>query len=139
MGLSEHEQRVLDELERGLYADDENLARRLKKVADETPVRQSQRSAARRIAGSAIALGGLGVILVGAIVHYAWMGWAGFVATLAGLVLATSPSTKDSTKLPGSKGGPSSSPRPKGSKPSASLGGIADFFEDRWNRRANGQ
>ncbi|MEY2954543.1 MAG: hypothetical protein RL530_144, partial [Actinomycetota bacterium] len=139
MALSEHEQRVLDELERGLYADDEQLARRLKKAAEQTPLRKNQRVAARRIAGSAIALAGLGVILVGAIVHYTWMGLGGFVATLIGLVIATSPAApnvKEPADLSAGNAGKSS---PRRSKRQISSGSISDFFEERWNRRTDGQ
>jgi len=48
MGLNEHEQRVLEELERGLYAEDEQLARRMQKlpprhlIVKSNPVRPSE-------------------------------------------------------------------------------------------------
>ena len=101
MGLNEHEQRVLDELERGLYAEDEQLARRIQKAAAKSPDRLVQASAARRIAGVLVAVAGLGVILVGAIIHWPWMGAGGFVITLTGLAIATgafgSPASKIDT------------------------------------------
>ena len=83
MGLSEHEQRMLDELERGLYADDEKLAKRIQRTAAEAPNRLVQRKLARKIAGAAVSVAGLGVMLVGAIIHYTWMGVAGFEVTWA--------------------------------------------------------
>lgn len=146
MALSEHEQRVLDELERGLYADDEGLARRMQKAAVATPDRRRQSKAARRIAGAAIALAGLGVLLVGAIIHYTWMGVGGFLVTLAGLVIATSGG--GATDGPGSQGqGTKREPR-AGHGQSNGLGktegvkkagkSVGEFFEERWNRRING-
>jgi hypothetical protein len=132
MALSEHEQRVLDELERGLYADDEQLARRLKKVADETPLRKQQRSAARRIAGAAVVIAGLGVLFIGLVIHYSWMGIAGFALTLVGLVFATSP-------VKGVEGEAKATKPKRKSSPAVKPGSINDFFEERWNRRMNGE
>lgn len=144
MGLSEHEQRVLDELERGLYAEDELLARRIQKAANQTPDRLKQRSAARRIAGALVALAGLGVILVGAITHYAWMGAGGFVVTLLGLLLATTsgkavvdvpqePVSVPSGARPGSSSTVSASSSQSAKK--SWFSSLNDFFEDRWDRR----
>jgi hypothetical protein len=144
MGLSEHEQRVLDELERGLYAEDELLARRIQKAANQTPDRLKQRSAARRIAGALVALAGLGVILVGAITHYAWMGAGGFVVTLLGLLLATT-SGKAVVDVPqepvpvssGASHGSGSTVSGNSSLPAKKswFSSLNDFFEDRWDRR----
>lgn len=136
MGLSEHEQRVLDELERGLYADDEQLARRIQKAAAKSPARQSQSSAARRIAGVLVGVIGLGVILVSAIMHLAWMGAIGFVITLAGLTIATS-SARPDTELQRA-GANKNSKKPKAPKRPASgnlLYRLDDFFQERWDRR----
>jgi hypothetical protein len=132
MALSEHEQKVLDELGRSLYADDEQLARRLKKVAEQTPDRQKQRSAGRKVAGAALVLGGLGVLLVGVIVHYAWMGVGGFVMTLAGLLVATS-------KVAGpAVDAPADAKRSPKSRSTRKLS-LNEFFEERWDRRMNDQ
>ena len=143
MALSDHEKRVLDELERSLYADDEKLAKRFKKVGDETPVRVTQRNAARRIGGSILSLAGLGVILVGVISHYTPMGIAGFVVTLAGLVIATGSSGNSGdasakSGKPGAKATPGAAEKVAG-KASKGWGNLNEFFEDRWNRRMNGQ
>jgi Protein of unknown function (DUF3040) len=147
MGLSEHEQRVLDELERGLYADDELLARRMQKAANQTPDRLKQRSAARRIAGALVALAGLGVVLVGAITHYAWMGAGGFVVMLLGLLVATAspkpkaePAPEPVSVSSGTRQGGASVPKAasKGAaKPARKswYASLNDFFEERWDRR----
>ena len=131
MGLSERERKVLEELERGLYAEDADLAKRFKKVADQTPARKVQRSAARMVAGSMIALGGISVVLVGAITHYALIGIAGFAMMLAGLLVASSAAkpTAGSAKAGGAGSTPSKPKRPS----------LNDFFEERWNNRMNGR
>lgn len=129
MGLSEHEKRVLDELERSLYADDEQLARRFKEAAGQTPEAKRQRNAARRVAGVFIGVAGLGVILVSVIIHYVFMGLAGFVVMLGGLLLATSNAASlDAPKT-------SSAGRSPKAKP---LGSLRDFFEERWDKRNGG-
>lgn len=153
MGLNEHEQRVLDELERGLYAEDEQLARRMQKAAAQAPDRKQQSKAARRIAGILVGIAGLGVILVGAIIHWPWMGAGGFVITLTGLALATGALDK-----PTDSEQPHKKPKPKKTDPAGSaataptagpttarrstkgprtdwVSSLNDFFEDRWNRR----
>jgi hypothetical protein len=144
MGLSEHEQRVLEELERGLYAEDELLARRIQRAANQTPDRLKQRSAARRIAGALVALAGLGVILVGAIIHYAWMGAGGFVVTLLGMLLATTSGKAlvDAPKQPVSvsSGSRPGSPAASGNRGAGEVkkswfASLNEFFEERWDRR----
>lgn len=142
MALSDHEKRVLDELERSLYADDEKLAKRFKQVADETPARITQRNAARRIGGSVLSLAGLGVILVGVISHYTPMGIAGFLITLAGLVIATGSSGKPADAAENRAiSGPNRSGTPGQVADKAARGwdSLNEFFEERWNRRMNGQ
>ncbi|MEY4742950.1 MAG: hypothetical protein RIR34_289 [Actinomycetota bacterium] len=133
MGLSERERKVLEELERGLYADDADLANRFKKAADETPVRKTQRSAARMVAGSMVALGGISVVLVGAITHYMLIGVAGFALMLGGLLIA---STAKPAGAVGSSGAQASSTAGAKKAKRFDLGG---FFEERWDRRMNGQ
>lgn len=123
MGLSEREQKVLDELERGLYADDSGLADRLK--AKPTKVSKPQNKAARALAGALVAVAGLSVLLVALITHYTAIGVAGFAVILFGVVVASSNSTK--TTRTAAKG--STAPKqPRGS-----------YFEDRWDKRINGE
>jgi opacity protein-like surface antigen len=123
MGLSEREQKVLDELERGLYADDSGLADRLK--AKPAKLAKPQNKAARALAGALVAVAGLSVLLVGLITHYTAIGVAGFAVILFGVVVASSNSTRTS---------PSSTKPAKSTKPSR-----GSFFEDRWDKRINGE
>lgn len=126
MGLSEQERKVLEELERGLYADDAGFAQRISKSgsgAADQAVKQAAGRPARLIAGALLAVAGVSVLLVGAILQYVFFGVIGFGVMLWGLVLASS--NWSATALRERASG--------GSKPSTER--VAGFFEDRWNRR----
>jgi hypothetical protein len=123
MGLSEREQKVLEELERGLYADDAKFATRVSAGPNN--------SAARIVGGALLAVIGLSVLVFAVISQLTVFGVVGFALMLAGVLVAT-----------GSKG-----PRAKGeaaaAKPKASPTGTVkpkdetkgSFFEERWNKR----
>jgi hypothetical protein len=115
MGLSEREQQLLDELERGLYASDSSLAHKLGKPGARSPK--------RIIAGGALAIIGLSLLVVAVILQFALFGVAGFLVMLAGLILATS-SNPSLEKVGTSQ-----------AKPQAAKEQRKNFFEDRWDRR----
>ncbi len=114
MALSEHEQRMLDELERGLYASDANLANKLN--------RQSGFSPRKIVAGAAVAIVGLSLLIVAVTIQLVIFGVIGFVVMLAGLVLASS-----------NVGG--KAPQNPTSRPSSPKAPKKNFFEERWDRR----
>ncbi len=117
MGLSDHEQRVLDELERGLYAEDAKFA---------TKVASGGNPARKLVAGALIAAVGLSVLVFAVIIQLMIIGLVAFALMLAGLVVATSGNSKPKS--------PNSS-QPKANKaPKAPRGGS--FFEDRWDKRS---
>lgn len=118
VGLSEQEQKLLDELERGLYASDASLAHKLGKPGARSPQ--------RIIAGSALAVIGISLLVVAVVIQVAIFGVAGFLSMLAGLVVATSSN-------PGA---------PKARSAKASTAKTTDnaapkksFFDDRWDKR----
>ena len=118
MGLSDKEQQLLDELERGLYASDSSLAHKLGKPGATSPK--------RIIAGGALAVIGLSLLVVAVILQFALFGVAGFLVMLAGLFLATS--SNPSLQAPGGKpaaAGKSAAPKTE----------RKSFFEDRWDKR----
>lgn len=116
MGLSEREQQLLDELERGLYASDSSLAHKLGKPGARSPK--------RIIAGGALAVIGLSLLVVAVILQFALFGVAGFLVMLAGLILATSSNPSIDAKASTQK-----------AKPQAAREQRKSFFEDRWDRR----
>ena len=115
MGLSEREQQLLDELERGLYASDSGLAHKLGKPGARSP--------RRMIAGGALAVIGLSLLVVAVMLQFALFGVAGFLVMLAGLILATSSNS-------GLEG-----PAKPAAKPQATKTERRSFFEDRWDKR----
>lgn len=139
MGLSEQERKVLEELERGLYAEDPKLATRMGKV-EPKPEDARRTPATRMIAGTLVAVGGLSVILVGVIAHYTAIGVGGFLMTLVGLVIATSVKNTPSGKSGASMGGNSGN-KPGGKTKTSKAAKLkpSEFFEDRWDKRMNGE
>jgi hypothetical protein len=118
MALSEHEKKMLEELERTLYEDDAKFVQR---VATGRPS-----SSTRVVGGSITVVIGVSVLIFAAVTQQQILGAVGFVLMLAGLVLATSGQTAEPGERPRKS---ASSPKPE--KPSG-----GSFFEDRWNNRS---
>ena len=117
MGLSEHEQKLLDELERGLMESDSGFAAKVQRVGN---------PAAKLIGGVLLAIIGLGVLVTGVFLQFAPIGVLGFLVMLGGLVVATS-----NLQLPDMPSGLS--------KPgSGHQGPGRNFFEGRWDKRQGG-
>jgi hypothetical protein len=118
MPLSEHEQRLLDEMERSLYHNE----------ADDVTTVGGGRA---RPNYTAIALGiiagviGIALLLVGVVSRLAIIGLVGFVIMFAGALLAIAPPRR----LSMDRGGPTGTAR----KPS-----FMDSLNDRWDRRSDG-
>lgn len=115
MGLSEREQKLLEELERGLLENETGLARKAQRVGN---------PAARLIGGVLLTIIGLGVLITAVMLQFIPIGVVGFLVMLAGLVLATSKLQVPDLGIPKGQAGP-----PPG----------RNFFEDRWDRRQGGQ
>lgn len=123
MALSDREKKVLEELERTLYAEDAEFVQRVQQVADKKvkPAKtQGSNPAAKLVAGSVIAVAGLSVLVLAVVLQVTVIGIIGFLIMLSGLVLGSS--NWSNTSL-------SSKP----AKPAKKSNG--NFFEDRWNRR----
>ena len=125
MPLSEHEQKMLDEMERQLFADDPRLA---KAFAPKTPPRRNGR---RILSGLGAEVVGLGVLVLAVSLPAVWLGVIAFIGMLAGAVYAvTAPSgSAGGDDSPGEGGGPGSS----------APGGDGSFMrkmEERWEKRA---
>lgn len=129
MPLSEYEQRVLEQMERQLGADDPKLASSLGEGTRQTRV-------GRYIAGAFGVLLGIVLLLVGVSTQIPVIGILGFLAMLLGVIWAVS-----SPRAKGPKGvvDPSTStvkPRKGPAKKSgSSSGGMMDRFEERWDKR----
>lgn len=125
MPLSEHEQRLLDQMERQLYADDPKLASTLRGGARGGPNRR------RVVLGIAAVLVGMVLLVAGAAAPLWPLGVLGFVVMLGGGWLASTGWQSKASRA-GSASGSSASPKAK-SRP-----GFMDRIEERWDRRREG-
>ena len=134
MPLSEHEQRLLEQMERALYAEDPKFA---------TSMRSARGGAGdrRRIAIGVVGLlVGLGLLVAGVAAKLVIVGVLGFLAMLGGLWLAIS-ALRPGTEPAAAAGGPGAptniSSRSKKSSRSKQRSGesLSDRMEERWRRR----
>lgn len=117
MGLSEREQKLLEELERNLLAEDKGFESRVRAVDS------SNKSAGKLVAGVLITLFGLGLLIFAVVLQVAFFGAAAFVVMLIGLTVASANFRLPEIKLPTTENG----------QPGR------NFFEDRWDRRFGDQ
>ena len=127
MPLSEHEQRLLEQMERALSADDPKFANAMKGS-------RHGRAAKRRLfIGIAAVVVGLVLLIIGASTSRIWLGAGGFIVMLAGTIWAFSPARG----TPGAAAGqpPAGAPRPPRPGKSRRSGSFMERLEQRWDRR----
>ncbi|WP_040883488.1 DUF3040 domain-containing protein [Janibacter sp. HTCC2649] len=126
MPLSEHEQRMLEQLEQALVADDPKFASNMEGTRRGGPTRL------RWIIGVVGALAGLGLVLVG-IQTTMWVGAAGFAVMVAAVAYALTPPRRGGklavVREDGTKGPATSGRKQK------SGSGFMDKLDNRWDRR----
>ncbi len=130
MPLSDHEQRMLDQIESALYAEDPKFASSVRGGGLRAP------TARRRLQGAALFFIGLGMLVSGVAFHATWIGTlpilsiVGFVVMFGGVVFAiTGPRLSGRGERPG----PSASTRPRRGKGAG--GSFTSRMEDRFRRR----
>ena len=115
MPLSEHEQHLLEEMERGLYHNDSDF------VSTVGPHR-GRPSYRTIVIGALIGILGVAVIVTGVVLHQPIVGVAGFVVMFGGVLVAISvPKRVEDAEAP--KGG------------SGNRAGFMDRMNERWDRR----
>lgn len=119
MPLSEHEKRLLAEMEEALAADDPRL---ISTFSGKTPRRS------RVVAGFGLIIAGIFILFGGLISQTPPLGIAGFLFSLVGAVLAISNLGGLMKGLTSQGINPPSGERKKGSK-------WSQRFEERWDRR----
>ena len=139
MPLSEHEQRLLDQIERALYQEDPKFASSVRATDLRTHMRRRLRRAGLVLAlGFALLLAGLigfGTSAVGTAI-----GIAGFIVMVGALLLAMSswrrlqPTAPD-LHVAGSPERPARQSRSKTQKSSSGGGSFKCKLEERWKRR----
>lgn len=136
MPLSEHEQRLLEQMERALHEEDPKLASTLRHGSNYT------------VNGRQVLLGALGVVLGlcgllgGVIMSLVVLGVVGFLLMLGGVLLIgsafRSPKQAAATNTPGDAGS-----TPKRGKPAKtskqSTDGFMSKVEERWRKRNEGE
>lgn len=127
MPLSEHEQRLLEQMERALHAEDPKLASTLRHGSDRT------------VNGRQVFLGSLGVLvgiaalLGGVITSLIVLGVVGFLIMLGGaLMIGAAFRAPRPVQAGGGVGNGAQQTAPKAKK---SSGGFMDRVEERWRRR----
>ena len=130
MPLSEHEQRLLEQMEKALYAEDPKFATSLRSTGGVA-------SRGRAALGVVAVLAGLGVLLAGMAMALPFLGVFGFVVMLAGAVLTYFAFTRGGGTASESATTDASAPSaPKPQPPRSS--GFMDRMEERWRKRAEG-
>ncbi|MBX7548768.1 hypothetical protein BIV25_13045 [Streptomyces sp. MUSC 14] len=125
MPLSEHEQRMLEQMERALYAEDPKFASALEGSGLRTYTR---RRVYQAVAGFLV---GIALLMAGMVAQLIWVSVVGFLVMLGCAVLAVTGWRK--APKPGEQpaGAARRQPRPKRS--------MMDRIEERWQRRRDEQ
>ncbi len=136
MPLSEHEQRVLEQMEQALYAEDPRFASNLKSSGHATARR-------RAVVGTLLAIAGLALVILGVVLQQIWLGGLGFGAMVLGGVWVFAPRASTPTlgavRADGTVSGSSAAKTTKKPKVPGS-GTFMQRMEQRWDKRKdNGQ
>jgi hypothetical protein len=124
MPLSDHEQRMLEQIEKALYAEDPKFAQSVR-------ARDPRVHYRRRLIQAAIGfLIGVGLLVAGVITKYVWMGVAGFLIMLTCAMWALS-SWRHMAGLGQRRG--QSTPRKRHARDTGQS--FMERLEERWRRR----
>ncbi|OII70459.1 MULTISPECIES: DUF3040 domain-containing protein [unclassified Streptomyces] len=128
MPLSEHEQRMLEQMERALYAEDPKFATALEGTGLRTYTR---RRVYQAIAGFLV---GIALLMAGMVAQLIWLSVVGFLVMLGCAVLAVTGWRK--APKPGEQPAAGSAPRGRAQRQRRS---VMSRIEERWQRRRDEQ
>ena len=138
MPLSEHEQRMLEEMERNLYHNDADFVATV-------GTRRGKPNYTFIVVGILVAILGIGIIVTGVVLQQPLIGIAGFIIMFVGALLAISPPKRSgvpeepSAAERAGASARSSSGRPSNGKANGqSSGGFMDRMNERWDKRQDG-
>ncbi|KOG35685.1 DUF3040 domain-containing protein [Streptomyces resistomycificus] len=131
MPLSEHEQRMLEQMERALYAEDPKFATALEGSGLRTYTR---RRVYQAVAGFLV---GIALLMAGMVAKQVWLSVVGFLVMLGCAVLAVTGWRK--APKPGEQpaGGPAGGPQ--GRRQGRQRRSMMDRIEQRWQKRRDEQ
>ncbi|MCL2516646.1 MAG: DUF3040 domain-containing protein [Microbacteriaceae bacterium] len=132
MPLSEHEQRLLDEMERNLYQNDADFVANISQAPRHKPAYRAI------VLGVLIAVVGVAALILGVSIRQPLVGIVGFLLMFAGVMV---------TITPGRRGHEGSFDVPSGPAASSGAGrgpqkGASDFMgrmNERWEKRQDGE
>lgn len=124
MPLSEHEQRLLEQMERALYAEDPQFATQLRAAGTGRAAR------GRAALGLLGVLVGLGLVIAGVATQLVVIGVVGFAVMLVGAVVTYGAVRGIAAPEAAAEQAPAA--------PKASSDGFMNRMEDRWRRRFDG-
>lgn len=126
MPLSDHEQKLLEQMEQQLLADDPRFA---------TTMRDQRRARAasprRGALGVTAIVAGLAAVVLSLYFSQTWLGVLGIVVMFGGLIVALTGGQAHAAGPRGAKG----SPAPGATRAAGQGGGFMQRLEQRWERR----
>ena len=138
MPLSEHEQRMLEEMERNLYHNDADFVATV-------GTRRGKPNYTIIVVGILLGVLGIGIIVTGVLLKQPLIGVVGFIVMFGGVLLAVSPPGKSSIPQEPSaaeRAGASSARSGANGRSAASggsRGGFMDRMNERWDKRDDGR
>ena len=129
MALSEREQKLLEQMEQALYAEDPRFATRIRTHGDGSSKR-------RMLIGIIAVLAGLGVVFLGVLGQQIWLGAIGFAVMVAGGVWAFAAARKSGA---GGVVQGDGSPAARTAEAPKAGQGFMNKIEERWERRERDQ
>ncbi|MFJ2604557.1 DUF3040 domain-containing protein [Streptomyces sp. NPDC091279] len=129
MPLSEHEQRMLEQMERALYAEDPKFASALEGSGLRTYTR---RRVYQAVAGFLV---GIALLMAGMVAKQVWLSVVGFLVMLGCAVLAVTGWRK--APKPGEQ--PAAGGAPQARRQGRPKRSVMDRIEERWQRRRDEQ
>lgn len=124
MPLSEHEQRLLEEMERNLYRNDADFVATVS-------ARRGRPNLGAIVIGVLLVVAGIGTLVAGVVVQQLLVGILGFAIMFGGVLVALTPSRS-------AGGAESAAPSPSG-RSSRRGPSFMDSLNDRWDRRQEGR
>ncbi|MGA5272711.1 DUF3040 domain-containing protein [Streptomyces cellulosae] len=131
MPLSEHEQRMLEQMERALYAEDPKFATALEGSGLRTYTR---RRVYQAVAGFLV---GIALLMAGMVAQQVWLSVVGFLVMLGCAVLAVTGWRK--APKPGEQAAGAAGAAPRSGRQGRARRSMMDRIEERWQRRRDEQ
>jgi hypothetical protein len=136
MPLSEHEQRLLDEMERNLYQNDADFVANISQAPRRKPAYRAI------VLGVLVAVVGVAALILGVATRLPVVGIVGFLLMFAGVLLAITPGRRRSGDVLFEAQGGSSSGGGSRASGHGRQKGSSDFMDrlgERWDKRQDGE